>query len=164
MASATDARHITAITPPNGFPFIVLPPLDTPAEQEPPPPSRRRLAVNVIAMFEDERPSVPVTKRRGRLPRNVISIRSQPRLKPGVIAELCGGAHPDNIGKRVKVLGVASGSDLPPGQWWRIQSVSQPLVAVDTDTGRPSGNTRMELVTRAENLRRCLRLLPKGSA
>lgn len=164
MANATDARQTTAIKPPNGFPFIVLPPLDTPTEQEPPPPPRRRLAANVIAMFEDERPSVPPAKRRGRLPRNVISIRSQPRLKAGVIAELCGGAHPDNIGKRVMVLGPSSGSDLPPGLWWRIQSVSEPLVTVDVDTGSPSGKTKMEAVTRAENLRRCLRLLPKGSA
>lgn len=164
MAIATDATHTTAITPPNGFPFIVLPPLDTSAEQAPPPSPRRRLAANVIAMFEDERPSAPVIKRRGRLPRNVVSIHSQPRLKSGVIAELCGGAHPDNIGKRVKVLGLSSGSDLPLGQWWRIQAISAPLVAVDKDTGHPSGDTSMELITRAENLRRCLRLLPKGSA
>lgn len=159
MAKA-DSR---SITPPPGWRYIVLPALP-PVEAPPPKPPRPRLACNVLLMCAADTAPVVNPKRRGRLPRNVVHIRSQPRLKPGVIAELCGGAHPNNIGKRVKVLGLASGSDLPPGVWWRIQSVSQPLVAVDTDTGSPTGKTKQELVARAENLRRCLRLLPKGSA
>lgn len=159
MAKA-DSR---SITPPPGWRYIVLPALP-PVDAPQPKPPRPRLADNVLLMFAADLTPVANPKRRGRLPRNVIHIRSQPRLKAGVIAELCGGAHPDNIGKRVMVLGPSSGSDLPPGLWWRIQSVSQPLVTVDVDTGSPSGKTKMEAVTRAENLRRCLRLLPKGSA
>lgn len=158
MALAKDARQEAKIVPPEGFPFIVLPALDIQPEPEPSPPPRRRLAVNVIALFEEERPEVQNIKRRGRYPRNVISFYDRPRLRAGVIAELCGGAHPDNLGKKVRILGRHFDADVPTGMWWNIEAVSTPLTLTDAASGKTSGRQGMSGIARDENLRRLWRL------
>lgn len=157
MALAKDARQEAKIVPPEGFPFIVLPALDIQPEPEPSPPPRRRLAVNVIALFEEERPEVPKVKRRGRYPRNVISLSAQPRLSMGVIAELCGGAHPDNLGKKVRILGRHFDADVPSGMWWNIEAISAPLTLTDASSGKTSGRQARRGIARDENLRRLWR-------
>ena len=45
----------------------------------------------------------PVKRRRGRLPRGVVSIRSVPRLRIGVLAELFDQVRSEDNGKRVHI-------------------------------------------------------------
>ena len=119
------------------------------ADQRP----RRRLAPNVICMFDDDRPPVVNVRRRGRYPRNVTPIASRARLMPGDLAELCGSCLPSNRGKRVRILG-PDPSMRKPGEWFAIESLFLPLDTGDVDTRQADGEQRMRCVTLASNLRR----------
>ena len=118
------------------------------------PTVRRRLAPNVICMFLEERLPVINVKRRGRNPRNVVSIWSVPRLKPGDMAELCNGALPSNHGKKVRIIGRAVEQDLPRGDWWYIESVSEPLDMRDINSNLSDGQGMGECIVLAKSLRR----------
>lgn len=117
------------------------------------PKDRRRLAPNVICMHAENRPPVFNIRRRGRYPRNVISIRSRPRLMPGDLAEICAG-HPSNLGKRVRIVERATASYLPPGEWFAIEALCAPLNGVDFDTGQLSLNVGEIVFSPAQGLRR----------
>lgn len=108
--------------------------------------SRRRLAPNVLCLFEDDRPPVINERRRGRQPRNVTSIWSRPALKPGDYAEILRSDTASNIGKRVRVVKRCLDQQLPPGQWWEIEAVSVPIETVDATTRRPSGKSMSCLI------------------
>lgn len=114
---------------------------------------RRRLAPNVVCMFQEERPAVVNERRRGRYPRNVVSFRSRPRLCAGDMAELCGGALPSNHGKKVRILQRTQGQNLPAGDWWDVESVWAPLDTRDVGRSQPDSQS-MTAIVRDSYLRR----------
>ena len=118
---------------------------------------RRRLAPNVICMFAEDRPAVVQERRRGRHPRVVVSIRSTPRLMEGDTVEMC-GKNLSNHGKIVRVFGIDSGPDMPPGIWWALMITdAQAKEGVRINTYYDDGTLwRTGLVgyARSEDLRR----------
>ena len=91
------------------------------------PIERRRLAPNVVCLFQEERAPIANERRRGRFPRGVVALWSRPRLMIGDMAEICGTALPSNHGKRVRLLGRVRGADLPGPDWWEVRTVGEPL-------------------------------------
>lgn len=63
---------------------------------------RRRLAANVVCMWDDVRAPVANARRRGRLPRSVTPLRRVPRLRPGATCEVVGNLQ--SAGARVVLL------------------------------------------------------------
>lgn len=117
------------------------------------PVPRRRLAPNVICMFEDERMPVENVRRRGRYPRNVISFNSRPRLKPGDMAELCGTVLPANMGKRVRLVEIDSKYP-SPGTWWRVIAIGSLLSTRDAETNAITNHLSDTACALSSNLRR----------
>ncbi len=115
---------------------------------------RRRLAPNVFCMFAEDRPPVFNIRRHGPLPRNcnVISFASRPRLVPGDIAEIWKGGIPSNIGKKVRLIERDLSANLPPGQWWSIESIWRPLDTRDVSTGQPDAAQHMTCIVKADCL------------
>ena len=120
------------------------------------PVERRRLAPNVVCLFQEERAPIANERRRGRFPRGVVALWSRPRLMVGDMAEICGTALPSNHGKRVRLLGRVRGTDLPGSDWWEVRTVCEPLDVRDVQdltSTRPTGRTDQAIVQGC-NLRR----------
>lgn len=114
---------------------------------------RRRLAPNVVCLFQQDGPAIVNERRRGRFPRNVVAFRSRPRLMPGDMAEIGGAALPSNHGRRVQLLGRVWGADLPGRDWWEVQAVGEPLDVRDVGCVVPQGRCGKAIVQGA-SLRR----------
>lgn len=117
------------------------------------PIERRRLAPNVVCLFQEDRPAVVNVRRRGRYPRNVVAFWARPRLLVGDMAELCGGALPSNHGKRVRLIARVRGADLPGPDWWEVKSVWEPLDVREVGCDRPQSES-MTAIVQGSGLRR----------
>ena len=117
-------------------------------------PSRRRLAANVVCMFAEDRPPVLNVRRRGSYKGNIQPIRTNSRIKPGDIAELCRGALPENHGKRVRVLARDWSASLPQGEWWKIEALAEPLLTHKPGSDQVDIGRMFRCVCLVDNLRR----------
>lgn len=140
------------IKPPPDFPFIVLPALLT--EQQPisdPKPQRRRLASNVISMFDEDREPVQNPRRCGRHGVEVIRFKyyRSKRLRPGVCCYLWGGP---NHGRFVIVKSSIKASCVEDAGRWTISVLGEPLDVVDNDGKLTKGWTT---TIEGDRLRRC---------
>jgi hypothetical protein len=150
----THPQFTKGITPPPGFPFIVLPAL--PVEPETPPPQieRRMLAENVVAMFAEDRAPVVNPKRRGRFPRRVFALRLWERIHVGdyCLIWACGTSPRVNHGRMVKVTGYSS----QDGKW-KVQAIGGPLTTFDPDHPEDvaSHSYRTTSSVATDRLRRC---------
>jgi hypothetical protein len=141
-----------SITPLPGWRYIVLPAL-TPAELEPPKPTRRRLADNVVSMFTDERAPVVNQNRRGRLPRGVIALRRWERIHVGDYCVVWGSAASPsmNHGRLVRITARVDAS------LWDVEAVDGMLTTFDPAAPEDASRyLRSSTATvNADRLRRC---------
>lgn len=101
----------------------------------PTPPSRRRLAQNVVCLFDDDRSPVANVRCRGRLPRSIVRF-SMPPLAVGDVAEIFfGGTNPNN-GRQVKIVGYH-----PDDGDFCVEAMSGTLHTFDNDHN-PTGQSR----------------------
>lgn len=120
---------------------------------------RRLLAPNVVCLFAQNRAPIVNAPRRGRYPKNVTPISSRPRLMPGDIAQLWGDRAGMNFGKVVRIAEPVNDRTLPGGQWWRIESLFEPLDHFDVDTRKPTGTRSWKGIAEATRLRRLSNLI-----
>ncbi len=109
-------------------------------------PPRRRLAPNVICLFPEDREPVVRARRYGRYPQGVVALWRWPRIRPGVICELCNGANPANHGKLARIVE-------RDGYRWECRAINEDFVLCDSD-GKPTGQRGSVCLTDSENLRR----------
>jgi hypothetical protein len=152
---STHPQFTKGITPPPGFPFIVLPAL--PVEPETPPPQieRRMLAENVVAMFAEDRAPVVNPKRRGRYPKGVTGLRRWDRIHPGDYCLIWAtSGQTMNHGRTVKVHTYDETVSR-----WVVEAIGKPLHTYwANDPGNPAGHGLETVTTVAEiRLRRCAR-------
>ena len=111
-------------------------------------PQRRRLAPNVICLFPEAMPPVVNPRHRGPYPRPVVILRRWPRIRPGVICEMCGTSLPENQGKRVLV--VSEDDD----RWWNVVAIDGAMITKNRVTGVRNGGSAFKIVAPEQNMRR----------
>ena len=122
-----------------------------PRSSQPSQPQRRRLAPNVVCMFDADRPAVANARRRGRLPRNVTRFEIPPFVIGEVVELFHAGTNPNN-GKRVRIFDYLASS----GEFC-VDAVSGTIFTFNSD-GAPTGQG-----TRAFTMPKNLRHIPKFS-
>lgn len=68
-------------------------------------------------------------RRNARLPGNVVRLSAVPRLRPGLVAEICRKASPDNLGKLVRIL------DFDAQGYVVVEALGRQLAMYDLTTG-----------------------------
>lgn len=141
----------SCFSPPPGWRFIILPP--APALE--PPQQRRRLADNVVCMFDHDRePVVNIKKGPGRYPKGVERLRTWNRLHPGDYCILWKPARFES--NRGIIVRLVEPNHRPPYGWF-VRAVSRPAKTCDsTDPDNPAGfRESWEFITDYATLRRC---------
>lgn len=140
--------------PPPGWPYVVLPAEPVPAQHAARPKTeRRRLADNVVCMFEQDRAPVENIKWRGRYPNAIARLWARYRLYPGAYCELWHPKDKRNHGCVVQLIEIDKGAV----GLWRVRAVSRPIHAHWADEpDNPEGHTQTwSCSTTASTLRRC---------
>lgn len=109
------------IKPPPGWPFIILP--AEPVANTQPKVERRRLADNVVCMFDGEHEPVVNMRWRGRYPRVVTRMHTGKRLRPDSYCVLWHPKDPRNHGCVVQLIE----RDRRNANHWHVRAISRPI-------------------------------------
>jgi hypothetical protein len=148
LASVDRPEHIN---PPLGWPYIILP--AEPVANDEPKAERRRLADNVVCMFDGERAPVVNMRWRGRYPRSVTRMYTGNRLYPGVYCVLWNPIDQRNHGCIVQLIE----RDRRRLDHWHARAVSRPIhVHWINEPANPEGHAESwNCLTSSSSLRRC---------
>lgn len=145
-----------SVKPPPGFRYIVLP---AEPQTEPPKVERRRLADNVICLFNEGRHPVVNMRWRGRYPRNVIKRRyvwTADRIHAGDFCVYW--PDPDKRGSAKNegvIVKVIERKGYKPE--WSVRAINRPLAThLADDPDNPAGHQdSWTAICQEKNLRRC---------
>ena len=134
-----------AFSPLPGFRYVFAE--DVPSEAPTVTTKRRRLATNVVCLFEhDKEPVVNPRRRAGRYPNGIISLRMRDRIRPGAYCYIRSGV---NYGRVVRVICKGWGRFE-----WVILAIGSALVAHNKDhLGQHCLSSVVDI--QAHRLRRC---------